>query len=95
MLILDKEEFIEFTDRIFICIGTPAIFKGQFSISRYGEEARLKLYEYGKSLIGIKVSYNNKLYEVGGSSVMLGSCGYVGSLLLEVTEVESVLDSSR
>jgi hypothetical protein len=87
---LDKSDIIKLSDRTVITTNgdyPTSVFKERFSPDRYGDEAFKKANKYGRSLIGTKISVEELEFEITGFEVMVGSCDYVGSLLLLVEEL--------
>lgn len=87
---LDKSDIIKLSDRTVITTNgdyPTSVFKERFSSDRYGSEAVKKAHEYGKTLIGTKISIEELEFKILGFDLMMGSCDYVGSLLLLVEEL--------
>ena len=80
---LNKEDVFGIGEDTYISLSNIEIFEGRFSRDRYSDEAYRRSQEYGKSLIGSKFSRNNKIYKIIDYGTMLGSVGYVGSLVLK------------
>jgi hypothetical protein len=82
------EDLVQLPDRTIVTSGQypTTVFKEQFSPDRYGKEAFKKAHKYGKGFIGKIIFVDLTAYTVTGYDIMVGSCDYVGSLLLSIEE---------
>lgn len=84
------EEIIKLKDRIILTTdgGYPtSVFKDRFSNDRYLLTAVKKANDYGDSLHGTIVEVKGGQYKIIDHYLMMGSCGYVGSLTFVVQEI--------
>ena len=63
-----------------------SVFRARFSEDRYGVDAKVRAVLYGQSLVGSIINFRGKDWSIIDFSVMEGSMGYVGSLVLRVEE---------
>ena len=68
---------------IFEAPGLPK----RFDSARYKNNARQKFFDYIKSVKGNSVVYKETNYKVSCGDIMMGSCGYVSSIILGLEKI--------